>query len=149
MAKPVNYIDDAKFLEDFYRYIEVREKNKKEGLEPPRIPEVIGAAFVQIANKLATRWNFNKYTFLDEMIADGILDAVKAVDSFDPEKGKKPFAYYTQIIFWAFVRRIEKEGKERAARDEMMFDEEYLSYVTEHGDEFNVDKSDLFLFYQD
>lgn len=147
MTKSVNYIDDAKFLETFRRYIEHRDKNKAEGIDPPKIPEEIGAAFVQIANKLATRWNFNKYTFLDEMISDGILDAVKAVDLFDPVKGTKPFAYYTQIIFWAFVRRIDKEKREREARDEMMFDSGFESCVVEHDDEFNINKDELFLFY--
>lgn len=146
--KPVMYINNAEFLEAFKRYIEKREQAKVEGKDPPRVPEEIGAAFIQIATRLSTRHNFNGYTYREEMISDGILNAIEAVDSFDPSKSSNPFGYFTQVIFWAFLRRIEKEKKERTARDNFMFDE-FESFVTQEGDQFNINKDELYLFYND
>lgn len=147
--KPVNYINNVEFLASFKKYIAERERCKSEGLEPPRIPEDIGTAFIQIATRLGTRYNFAGYTYRDEMVSDGIVNAVEAVNSFNPEKSSNPFGYFTQVIFWAFLRRIEKEKKERKTRDDMMMDETFEQFVQSEGDSFNIDKTELFTFYND
>jgi len=67
---------------------------------------------MMIATKLATKANFSGYTYKDEMICDALENCVVAVHSFNPEKSKNPFAYFTQIIWYAFLRRIEKEKKQ-------------------------------------
>jgi hypothetical protein len=144
--KPVNYIDNALFLASIENYIEKREKAKAENLPPPRVPEDIGAAFLQIATRLSTRYNFNGYSFKDDMISAGTLNALEAIDSFKPDKSKNPFSYFTQVIFWAFIRVIKKEKGERETRDALMFDD-YEGFSTQDGDSFNINKDDLFLFY--
>jgi DNA-directed RNA polymerase specialized sigma subunit len=142
-----HYVDNAKFLELLKEYIKDRNKRKEEGLPPPEIPNEIGKIFIQIATKLSQRYNFNGYTFKDEMIGDGILNAVEAINGFDPEKGSKPFAYFTQVIFWAFVRRIESEKKEHASRIKMMFDGDVSTFDVRDGDTYSINRDDIFLWY--
>ena len=142
-----HYVNNAEFLELLNKYIQDREQRKLEGRPPPIIPNEIGKIFIQIANKLSFRYNFNGYTFKDEMISDGILNAVEAINSFNPEKSSNPFAYFTQIIFWAFVRRIEKEKKERSTRDKLMFDSDIDTFATQDGDKFDMNRDDIYMWY--
>jgi hypothetical protein len=143
----INYVDNTEFLELLNNYIQDRDQRKLEGRPPPVIPNEIGKIFIQIANRLSSRYNFNGYTFKDEMISDGILNAVEAINSFDPEKSSNPFAYFTQIIFWAFVRRIEKEKKERKIRDKLMFDDDNVTFSTQDGEQFDISCDEIYLWY--
>jgi DNA-directed RNA polymerase specialized sigma subunit len=142
-----HYVDNAQFLTLLNNYIQDRERRKAEGRPPPTIPNDIGEIFIRIANRLSNRFNFNGYSFKDEMISDGILNAVEAIDSFDPEKSKNPFAYFTQIIYWAFVRRIDKEKKERSIREKMMFDTDTETFCTLEGEKFDLSRDDIYLWY--
>ena len=81
------------------------------GEDKPRVPEYIGECFVKIANHLSFKSNFVNYSFKDEMILDGIECCLTYMDNFDPAKSKNPFAYFTQLTYYAFVRRIQKEKK--------------------------------------
>jgi hypothetical protein len=109
--KPVNYIDNKTFYAHLVEYREVCEA-VPEGGQLPRIPEKIGMAMYQIANRLASKPNFRNYPYIDEMICDGIENAMDSVLKFDPtHPTKNPFAYFTQNIYFAFLRRIEKEKK--------------------------------------
>jgi DNA-directed RNA polymerase specialized sigma subunit len=96
--------------EDMFNSI-LEYRRQREEDPDTRIPEYLGACFIKIASRLATKGNFHGYTYKDEMIADGILDCVKAVNNFDPEKTQNPFGYFTQIIYYAFIRRIKEEKK--------------------------------------
>ena len=85
---------------------------ESEGKQLPRIPEYVGECIWQIANRLSTKPNFVNYTYRDEMISDGIENCVMVIKNFDPNKSQNPFAYFTQIIYYAFIRRIQKEKKQ-------------------------------------
>ena len=87
---------------------------------PPRITNYIGECFLKIANGLSHRPNFAYYSYRDEMVSDGIENCIRYADRFNPEKSKNPFAYFTQIIYFAFLRRIEKEKKQSRVRDKMI-----------------------------
>ena len=67
---------------------------------------------MKIAEHLAFKPNFSSYTFRDEMISDAIENCLIYINNFDPKKGNNPFAYYTQIAWYAFVRRINRERKQ-------------------------------------
>lgn len=107
------YVDKKKLYDVIVEYKKRVRLHKKEGLQPPRIPEYAGEAIYKIANKLSYKPSFINYSFKDDMIADGIENCVMYFDNFDPEKGNNPFAYFTQIIKYAFIRRIGKEEKSR------------------------------------
>jgi len=74
----------------------------------PQISKYLGSCILKIANHLSYRPNFINYTYREEMISDGIENCLQYIDKFDPEKSKNPFAYFTQIIYFAFIRRITK-----------------------------------------
>ena len=88
------------------------DKAKSKDELPPMISEYLGDCFMKIAQRLSFRPNFINYAFKDEMISDGIENCVQYIKNFNPEKSSNPFAYFTQIIYYAFVRRIQKEKKQ-------------------------------------
>lgn len=87
-------------------------KAKKDGLEKPRIPEYVGQCFMLIAENMSHKYNFLSYTFRDEMVSDAIENCVMYADNFNPRKSKNPFAYFSQICYYAFLRRIQREKKQ-------------------------------------
>lgn len=106
-----HYIDNKTFYEAIKKYRESVLNAVKENKTKPRVPNYIGECILLIANRLATKPNFINYSYKDEMVADGIENCMMYIDNFDPEKSNNPFAYFTQIIYFAFLRRIQKEKK--------------------------------------
>ena len=98
-------------LEAFVEHRRKVAEAKEAGKPLPKLPDYLGLCFMQIAERLGTKSNFSRYTYLDEMKADGIENCIIGAHNFDPEKGDNPFAYFTKIIWFAFLRRIEKEHK--------------------------------------
>ena len=97
------------------------EQAKKEGRNrPPPISNYIGECFLKIANRLSYRPNFINYTYREEMICDGIENCLQYVHNFNPEKSDNPFAYFTQIIYYAFLRRIQKEKKQAHVKNKII-----------------------------
>jgi hypothetical protein len=111
-TKQKHYINNADFLAALIDYKEKSQLAKKDKLPAPPIPNYIGECFIKIAEGLSHKPNFINYTYRDEMMADGIENCLMYFDNFDPSKSKNPFAYFTQIIYYAFLRRIQKEKKQ-------------------------------------
>lgn len=107
-----NYIDNKEFYAQLIEYRKGVLEAENTGDEVPIIPDDISMKFIQIATNLGSKGNFSGYTYKDEMILDAIENCIKAVHNFDPEKSKNPFAYFTQISWYAFLRRIEAEKKQ-------------------------------------
>ena len=107
-----HYVDNKKFLEAMIEYRDRCEKAKNRNRKKPEVTNYIGECFLKIANHLSYRPNFINYTFRDDMISDGIENCVQYMDNFNPDKSNNPFAYFTQIIYYAFIRRIQKEKKQ-------------------------------------
>ena len=114
MAKPksVHYIDNEKFLKEMVIYKRGFDEAKSKDELPPMISEYLGECFMKIAQRLSFRPNFINYAFKDDMISDGIENCIQYIKNFNPEKSSNPFAYFTQIIYYAFIRRIQKEKKQ-------------------------------------
>jgi hypothetical protein len=107
----VHYIDNKKFYTAILQYKNDCAAAAKSGDEPPPIPAYIGECLYKIATRLSLKPNFISYTYRDEMISDGLENCINYLNNFDPEKSTNPFAYFTQIIWYAFLRRIDKEKK--------------------------------------
>ena len=118
--KSVHYVDNKKFLEAMVVYKEKVEKAKEKNRKKPDVTNYIGECVLKIANHLSYRPNFINYTFRDDMISDGIENCLQYMDNFNPEKSNNPFAYFTQIIYYAFVRRIQKEKKQMQVKQKMI-----------------------------
>lgn len=106
-----NYINNKDFYNAIVEYQEKCRLATEEGKQQPIMPKYLGECITQIANRLATKPNFRGYSYKEEMISDGILNCLEYFNNFNPEKSQNPFAYYTQIIYYAFLRRIEREKK--------------------------------------
>lgn len=111
-----HYIDNVKFFEELKKHKKEVQKSIRLGVDPPQLSEYIGECFIKIANNMAFRPNFNNYTFLDEMICDGIENCLIYVDNFDPRKSTNAFAYFSQIVWYAFIRRISKEKRQLSTK---------------------------------
>jgi hypothetical protein len=112
MGKNEHYIDNKKFLDEIIKYKKEVKRAKRDDLPKPGVNDYIGKCFMDIAENLAKKPNFANYTFKEEMIGDAVENCMMYTTNFDPNKSKNPFAFFTQIIFYAFLRRIEKEKKQ-------------------------------------
>ena len=110
-TKNEHYVDNKEFLVHMIEYREAIIRAEKAGEVKPRIPDKIGKVFMQIAVHLSYKSNFINYGFREDMISDGIENCIQYIHNFDPDKSRNPFAYFTQIIYYAFLRRIQKEKK--------------------------------------
>ena len=115
-----HYVDNAKFLEAMVEYKRDYNVAVENGKELPPVSEYLGSVFLKIAQRLSFRPNFINYTYRDDMISDGIENCLQYMDNFDPEKSQNPFAYFTQIIYYAFIRRIQKEKKQQEVKQKMI-----------------------------
>jgi hypothetical protein len=105
------YVDNKKFLAAMTEFRQSVLDAKEAGDPRPVVPNYVAECIMKIANHLSYKPNFMNYTFRDEMICDGIENCLQYIDNFNPEKSNNPFAYFTQIIYYAFLRRIQKEKK--------------------------------------
>jgi len=111
-TKQKHYINNADFLAALIEYQDKCRSAKEDKKPPPAIPNYIGECFMKIAEGLSHKPNFINYTYREEMMSDGIENCLMYFSNFDPTKSKNPFAYFTQIIYYAFLRRIQKEKKQ-------------------------------------
>lgn len=120
MKKKEHYVNNKDFLDALMVYRKEVKIAKEEGRDKPRVPNYIGECFLKIATHLSYRPNFVNYMFKDDMICDGIENCLQYIDNFDPEKSTNPFAYFTQIIYFAFLRRIQKEKKQLEVKTKLL-----------------------------
>ena len=111
MQQRQHYVNNKEFFEHMTKFKKAVEDARKKGKPDPRIPDEIGAIFMKIAKHLSFKSNFINYGFREDMISDGIENCIQYIHNFDSEKSTNPFAYFTQIIYYAFLRRIQKEKK--------------------------------------
>jgi len=146
-----HYIDNKQFLAALIEYKKEVNRAKKNNEERPQVPDYIGDCFIKIANHLAYKSNFINYSFREDMILDAIENCLIYMDNFDPKKSSNPFAYFTQITYYAFLRRIQKEKKHlqtkyryiesldiegiiRQAHDEGSYDNGFIRYLKQQAD---------------
>ena len=130
--RSVHYVNNKEFLAALIVYKKDVAEAEESGKDKPRITNYLGECFLKIATHLSFKPNFVNYIFKDDMISDGIENCVQYIHNFNPEKSQNPFAYFTQIIHYAFLRRIQKEKKqleiknkilEKSGYDEVFYDD--------------------------
>ena len=115
-----HYIVNADFYEAMKEWKSKVKEAEEMGEGRPPVSEYIGECFVKIAEHLSHKPNFINYPYREEMVGDGIENCLMYAHNFDPEKSKNPFSYFTQIIYYAFLRRIEKEKKQSYVKYKML-----------------------------
>tara|TARA_R100001443_G_scaffold79501_1_gene86609 strand:+ start:276 stop:803 length:528 start_codon:yes stop_codon:yes gene_type:complete len=112
----VHYVNNKEFTAAIIKHNKACRKAIDDGVEKPRVTEYIGECIYKIATRLSTKPNFINYSYRDEMICDGIENCLQYIENFNEEKSQNAFAYVTQIIYFAFLRRIHKEKKQAAIK---------------------------------
>ena len=134
-SKGSHYVNNKEFLKAMIEWRERCAEAENIGEPQPPVTNYIGECFLKIATHLSYRPNFINYTYRDEMISDGIENCLQYVKNFNPEKSQNPFAYFTQIIYYAFLRRITKEKKQTHVRNKIIENIQYESWTTMDGDD--------------
>ena len=133
--KSEHYVNNKEFLAAMVEYRKSVNKAKREKHNKPPVPDYIGECFLKIANHLSYRPNFINYTFRDDMISDGIENCLQYLDNFNPKTSNNPFAYFTQIIYYAFVRRIQKEKKQVTIKQKLIMEANYDDLTLQPGED--------------
>ena len=115
-----HYVNNKEFLAAIIAYKQQIVDAEQLGNPKPRIPNYIGECFLKIATHLSYKPNFVNYMFKDDMICDCIENCVQYINNFNPEKSQNPFAYFTQIIHYAFLRRIQREKKQMEIKNKIL-----------------------------
>jgi DNA-directed RNA polymerase specialized sigma subunit len=134
-TKKEHYVNNKEFLEAMIKYRKSVRKAKREKQDKPAVGNYLGSCFLKIANHLSYRPNFINYTFKDDMISDGIENCLQYLDNFDGKKSKNPFAYFTQIIYYAFIRRIQKEKKQVTIKHKLISKSNLDDFALQPGDD--------------
>ena len=136
-----HYVNNKEFLAAIVAYKQSIVDAEALGQPKPRITNYLGECFLKIATHLSYKPNFVNYMFKDDMICDGIENCVQYINNFNPEKSKNPFAYFTQIIHYAFLRRIQKEKKQLEIRQKIIersgYDEVFVADESGKSSEYN------------
>jgi len=136
-----HYVNNKDFLTAIVAYKKLIKEAEELGKPKPRITNYLGECFLKIATHLSYKPNFVNYMFKDDMICDGLENCVQYINNFNPEKSSNPFAYFTQIIHYAFLRRIQKEKKQLEIRQKIIersgYDEVFVADESDKSSEYN------------
>jgi len=133
--KSIHYVNNAQFSQAVVDYVGKLEECKKEQVPLPKVPDYVAQCFLRIAEGLSHKANFIRYTYREEMVMDAVENCLKAIANYNLEAATrtgKPnaFAYFTQITWYAFLRRITKEKKQQEIK---------IKYLTKSGIDSFVD----------
>jgi len=138
--KSEHYVNNKDFYQALLEYKIQVEKSKENGLTKPKVSNYLGDCFLRIANHLAYKPNFVNYMFKDDMICDGIENCIQYIDNFDTNR-TNPFAYFTQIVYYAFLRRIAKEKRQLEIKSKIIersgFSEVFTADVSDIGGDYS------------
>lgn len=143
-----HYVDNQQLLAALKDYRARVEQSKIDGTPKPQVSNYIGECILKIANHLSYKPNFINYTYRDEMISDGIENCLMYIDNFNPDRSSNPFAYFTQIIYYAFIRRIQKEKKQTLIKGKIIMDMPFESFDIQEHDEDGTYTSSYIEFMQ-
>lgn len=141
-----HYVDNKKLYQAIVEYRKIIKECEAEGKPRPPIPRYVGHCMLMIANRLSTKPNFVNYPYREEMISDGVENCVCYFDNYNPERYDNPFAYFTQIIYFAFLRRIQKEKKQLYIKHKALENSIIMNELVESGD---MDDGDFVPSYVD
>ena len=145
MAK---FVDNEKFYEEMVSWKQALYKNREQGIdERPVIPEYIGECIWKIAFRYATKPNWRN-SYNEDMVGDAVEECIKYLDRFDETKYKNPFSYFTQIVYYSFLRKISSEKKQLYIKYKVILNSEIDDFF--EGDESDVaySKEDLLSRFQ-
>lgn len=148
VKKNPHYVNNKDFHDALIQYKRKVELSKERGMPKPKIPNYLGDCFLKIATHLSYRPNFVNYMFREDMISDGVENCVQYISNFDVER-TNPFAYFTQIVYYAFLRRIQKEKKQIEIKEKIIersgFDQVFTADENYSSSDYNTIKDNILL----
>ena len=113
-----HYVNNREFSQKVVDYVETVRQAEAEGKSLPVVTNYIANCFLKIAEGLSHKSNFIRYTYREEMVMDAVENCLKAITNYNIEAATRTgnpnaFAYFTQICYYAFLRRIAKEKKQQ------------------------------------
>ena len=130
-----HYVNNKDFLEAIVEMKRKVKEAEEKGLPKPIVSNYIGECILKIATHLSYKPNFINYSYRDDMILDGVENCIQYIDNFNPDKSSNPFAYFTQIIYYAFLRRIAKEKKQSYIKGKLIQDMPFDAFEVQEGDD--------------
>jgi len=109
-------VNNADFYEALKKHRTACQAARDSDKPLPQVPNYLGECLLQIATNLARRPNFSGYAYREDMIMDGVENALRYIESFDPNRTKNPFGYFTKVIWFRFIRKIKDEKKQLYVR---------------------------------
>ena len=130
-----HYVNNAEFLKAIVEYRTLVLDAKENESPLPQVTNYIGECILKIATHLSYKPNFMNYSYREEMISDGIENCLQYINNFDPAKSSNPFAYFTQIIFYAFLHRISTEKKQTYIKGKLIQQMPFDAFEVQDHDE--------------
>jgi hypothetical protein len=130
-----HYVNNKDLLDAIIDMKKKVKEAEEQGLPKPIVSNYIGECILKIATHLSYKPNFINYSYRDDMILDGVENCIQYIDNFNPDKSSNPFAYFTQIIYYAFLRRIAKEKKQSYIKGKLIQDMPFEAFELQEGDE--------------
>tara|TARA_A100001515_G_C4590786_1_gene215888 strand:+ start:260 stop:850 length:591 start_codon:yes stop_codon:yes gene_type:complete len=149
--KSIHYVNNADFSQAVVDYVTLVEQAKKSKTTIPKVPDYVAQCFLRIAEGLSHKANFIRYTYREEMVMDAVENCLKAIGNYNLEAATrtgKPnaFAYFTQISWFAFLRRIAKEKKQQDVKMKYLTQSGIENFIiNDHGDEMSQQVVDAFV----
>ena len=141
-------VDNEKFYEEMVSWKQALYKNREQGIdERPEIPEYIGECIWKIAFRYATKPNWRN-SYNEDMVGDAVEECIKYLDRFDETKSKNPFSYFTQIVYYSFLRKISSEKKQLYIKYKVILNSEIDDFFEGGSDDVAYSKEDLLSRFQ-
>ena len=142
MAKrrSIHYVNNADFSSAVVDYVTLLDQAKEKSKPLPIVPDYIAECFLRIAEGLSHKSNFVRYTYREEMVMDAVENCLKAISNYSLEaatRSGKPnaFSYFTQISWYAFLRRIQKEKKQQDIKSKYITQSGFEEFLTAADDQ--------------
>lgn len=134
--KSIHYVNNAEFSQAVVNYVVLCDAAKAAHKEPPIVPNYIADCFLRIAEGLSHKSNFIRYTYREEMVMDAVENCLKAIQNYNIEAATRTgtpnaFAYFTQISWYAFLRRIAKEKKQQDVKEKFLTEAGIEAFISQ------------------
>lgn len=134
-----HYVNNKEFSTAVVEYCTACKEQIESGDTRPMIPDYIAQCFLRIAEGLSHKANFVRYTYREEMVMDAVENCLKAIENYNIEAATRSglpnaFAYFTQISWYAFLRRIQKEKKQQDIKMKFISEADLSEFLHENED---------------
>jgi hypothetical protein len=145
-----HYVNNRDFSQALVEYIKSVKEAEEAGKEIPKVTNYIAISFLKIAEGLSHKVNFIRYTYRDEMVMDAVENCLKAIHNYDIEAATRSglpngFAYFTQICWYAFLRRIAKEKKQQDIKIKFISQSPFDEFALANADEESIAAAHAFV----